>query len=197
MNENSYKEKLLQELYEPYFKCTACPLGKLGRSTVVFGEGNPNARLVFIGEGPGKDEDLQGRPFIGRSGKLLTRLLHEELGMKRSEVFITNIVKCRPPANRKPTPHEASTCSKLLLFKQLEIIRPQIICSLGATALEGLLHKKVKLADYRGKKITLSDSIILIPTYHPAYILRNQKKLQIFVDDLLLIQQTLTVSNNS
>lgn len=197
MNENNYKEKLLQELYEPYLQCTSCPLGKLGRSTVVFGEGNPNARLVFIGEGPGKNEDLQGRPFVGRSGQLLTRVLHDELGLERSEVFITNIVKCRPPANRKPTSHEASTCSKLLLFKQLEIIRPQIICSLGATALEGLLHKKVKMSDYRGKKITFLNSIILIPTYHPAYILRDQKKLKIFIDDLLLIQQTLTVSNNS
>lgn len=197
MNENSYKEKLLQELYEPYLQCTSCPLGKLGRSTVVFGEGNPNARLVFIGEGPGKNEDLQGRPFVGRSGQLLTRVLRDELGLERSEVFITNIVKCRPPANRKPSSHEASTCSKLLLFKQLEIIKPRVICSLGATALEGLLHKKVKMSDYRGKKIMFLDSIILIPTYHPAYILRDQKKLKIFIDDLLLIQQTLTTSNNS
>jgi len=197
MNKNDCKAKLIEGLYKPFYQCTQCPLGKLGRSKVVFGEGNINARLIFIGEGPGKEEDLQGKPFVGRSGILLTRILHDELKMERSDVFITNVVKCHPPKNRKPTQKEASICSKILLFKQLTIIKPHVICSLGATALESLLQKKVKMADYRGKKIIFFDSIILVPTYHPAYILRNKKKLQNFIEDLLLIQQILTISNNA
>lgn len=197
MNEKSYKEKLLQELYEPYRHCTSCPLGTLGRSTVVFGEGNPEASLVFIGEGPGRDEDRLGRPFVGRSGQLLTRVLKDALGIDRSEVFITNIVKCRPPENRKPTPQESATCTQLLLFKQLNIIKPQVICSLGATALEGLLNKEAKISLYRGKPLTILDSITLVPTYHPAYILRNPKEIKTFVNDLLLVQKIMTTSNNS
>lgn len=191
MNEKKYKEELLQQLYEPYKGCMQCPLGKLGRTNIVFGEGDPNAQLVFIGEGPGRDEDRLGRPFVGRSGQLLTRVLKDILGMERSDVFITNIVKCRPPENRKPTPQESKICTQLLLFKQLKIIRPTVICSLGATALEGLLQKEVKISLLRGKPLTIFDSIVLIPTYHPAYILRNPRELKTFIADLLLAQKML------
>lgn len=197
MDKKKQRETLLQKLYEPYQHCTQCPLGMLGRSKVVFGEGNPHAQLVFIGEGPGRDEDRLGRPFVGRSGQLLTRVLKDALEIDRSDVFITNIVKCRPPENRKPTPQEAKTCTQLLLFKQLKIIQPRVICSLGATALEGLLNKEVKISQYRGKPLTIFDSIILLPTYHPAYILRNPKELKTFIDDLLLIKKIVTTSNNS
>ena len=192
MNRKEDKEKLLKDLYKKFDQCTQCPLATLGRSQVVFGEGNPNARLVFIGEGPGREEDLQGRPFIGRSGKLLTKILSEKLGLERSDVFITNIVKCRPPKNRKPKPQEIATCSKLLLLRELEIIKPTVICTLGATALDMVLNKKTKLSDYRGKQVILLDSIILVPTFHPAYLLRNPKKQITFIEDLLLIQQILT-----
>lgn len=191
MEKKHHKEKLLQELYKPYLQCTSCPLGSLGRNTVVFGEGNPDARLVFIGEGPGRDEDAQGRPFIGRSGKLLTRVL-TELGIDRNEVFITNIVKCRPPNNRKPLPQETSICTKLLLFKQLEIIQPLVICSLGATALEGLLGPKATLSQNRGKEITMLNGASLVPTYHPAYLLRNPPALKFFIEDIFFAKQILS-----
>src|SRR5579872_2582777 len=134
MDPKSYKQQLLDQLYAPYRNCTMCPLGTLGRTNVVFGEGNPDADLLFIGEGPGAAEDAQGRPFVGRSGKLLTKTL-EGLGIKREDVFITNIVKCRPPENRAPTPVEAGICTNLFLYNQIKIIRPKVICVLGATAL--------------------------------------------------------------
>ena len=122
----TYKQDLLNKLYAPYQKCIQCPLGKLGRKNVVFGEGNPDAKLVFIGEGPGQDEDIQGRPFVGRSGKLLDKVF-DLAHITRSDVFISNVVKCRPPGNRKPLENEIMTCTNLLLFKQLKIIRPKII----------------------------------------------------------------------
>jgi len=182
MDAKDYKLHLLNKLYEPYLKCLQCPLGALGRTHVVFGEGNPDAALMFIGEGPGRDEDEQGRPFVGRSGKLLTKVL-SLVGLDRRDVFITNIVKCRPPNNRKPTPPESSTCKKILLLKQIKIIRPSVICTLGSSALEGLLDEPVKITQMRGK-ILHFDGAILIPTYHPAYILRNPKELKTLADDI-------------
>lgn len=189
MNPKTYKEKLLQELYAPYQNCHRCPLGSLGRTNVVFGEGNADARLMFIGEGPGADEDAQGRPFVGRSGQLLTKLL-SLAGIDRADVFITNIVKCRPPNNRKPLPIESNTCKKLLLLNQIKIIRPDVICTLGSSALSGLLNKDdVKITAMRGKIITTAfesplNTIKLLPTYHPAYILRNPKEANTLFDDL-------------
>src|SRR5437870_4631307 len=123
MNPKTYKQELLDKLYAPYKKCMECPLGNLGRTHVVFGEGNPDADLMFIGEGPGKEEDEQGRPFVGRSGKLLNHIF-EIIGIHRKNVFITNIVKCRPPNNRKPLPIESNTCKSILLLNQIKIIRP-------------------------------------------------------------------------
>lgn len=187
MNTRAFKQELLNKLYEPYKKCQECPLGSLGRVNVVFGSGNPDARLLFIGEGPGIEEDRQGKPFVGRSGKLLDQLF-EAVGIVRSEVFITNIVKCRPPNNRKPMPIEINTCTQLLLFKQLQIIRPNVICTLGATALEGLLGQPVKITHQRGSVIQFK-TIPVLPTYHPAYILRNPKQLQILAHDLAQAHQ--------
>jgi len=182
MDVKKFKEQLLEELYAPYKKCLQCPLGFLGRTQVVFGSGNANAGLMLIGEGPGRDEDLQGKPFVGRSGQLLTKLL-DAVGISREEVYITNIVKCRPPNNRKPLPIEGRTCKNLLLFKQIKIIRPRVICTLGSTALEGLLDHPVKITAMRGKQI-LFENIPLIPTYHPAYILRNAQELKTLHADL-------------
>jgi uracil-DNA glycosylase len=184
MNAKKFKQLLLDELYQPYINCKRCPLGFLGRKHVVFGEGNPNASLMLVGEAPGADEDIQNRPFIGRSGKLLTRSL-QHLNIERPDVFITNIVKCRPPGNRTPTPLESNTCKNLLLLKQINIIRPKIICTLGSAAIRSLLDKDLKITKLRGTLLRWHN-ITIIPTYHPAYILRNPKELTTFIADLQL-----------
>ncbi len=149
--------------------CTRCKLCGT-RKTIVFGEGNPRARLMFVGEGPGEQEDLQGRPFVGRAGQLLDKII-EAMGLKRDDVYIANVVKCRPPANRRPEPEEVAACEPFL-FRQIDTIAPEMIVALGATALECLLKSDAKITkvrgtfiDYRGRK--------LLPTYHPAYLLRN------------------------
>lgn len=185
MDPKSYKQSLLDKLYTPYQNCTMCPLGFLGRKNIVWGEGNPDAKIMFIGEGPGRDEDEQGRPFVGRSGKLLTKTL-EGLGIKRADVFIANVVKCRPPNNRVPTEQESSICMGLFLYNQIKIIRPKIICTLGSSSTQALLGPDVKITKVRGK-IQHKDGITIIPTYHPAYILRNASELPTFVQDLASI----------
>jgi uracil-DNA glycosylase family 4 len=182
MNQKESKSLLLQKLYEPYKKCLSCPLGILGRQNVIFGDGNPDAKLMIIGEAPGKDEDVQGVPFIGRSGKFLTKIL-TSLGIDRKELFITNSVKCRPPQNRKPTTLESKTCKDILLINQIKIINPKVICTLGSAAIEALLERPVKMHEIHGTQLFF-DSIIIIPTYHPAYVLRNPKKVDLFIKDL-------------
>lgn len=182
MDTKKFKQQLLDELYAPYIKCTMCPLGSLGRTNVVFGQGDPDANLMFIGEGPGAKEDAEGRPFIGRSGQLLTKTL-ENLGVSRQDVYITNIVKCRPPSNRAPTEAEASTCKSILLNNQIQIIKPKIICTLGASSLIGLLGKSAKISTLRGT-IQEVNGLKVLPTFHPAYILRNRTKLVTFTQDL-------------
>jgi len=174
---------LLEKIYSPHKNCTQCPLGKLGRTNIVFGEGNPNAKLMILGEGPGQKEDEQGSPFVGRSGQLLTKVL-EALGTKREDIYITNIVKCRPPKNRKPLPEETKTCTSLFLHKQIKIIRPQIICTLGSSAIQ-IFQNNAKITKIRGKIIT-QNSLTIIPTYHPAYILRNNRELENFINDIKL-----------
>lgn len=183
MTARLYKQELLNKLYEPYKQCVQCPLGTMGRKTVVFGQGNPDATVLFIGEGPGQEEDNQGSPFVGRSGKLLNKIL-EALNTSREEVFITNIVKCRPPNNRKPTPFESQTCKGLLLINQIKIIRPAIICTLGSAAIQGLLSNyDLKISAIRGKLLSY-EGIPVLPTYHPAYILRNPKELETLYADI-------------
>ncbi len=184
MDTKTFKQQLLDALYQPYKHCTMCPLGTMGRTHVVFGDGNPDAHLMLVGEGPGAQEDKENRPFVGRSGKLLTRTL-EHLGMQRKDIFITNIVKCRPPDNRTPTIQESNTCKELLLLKQIKIIRPKIICTLGAAALHSLLDQPVKITKMRGRLRSWNNTLLL-PTFHPAYILRNPKELNTFISDLSL-----------
>lgn len=182
MTKKEIKQLLLDELYAPYTQCVQCPLGTLGRTHVVFGRGNPDAALLLVGEAPGRDEDLQGQPFIGRSGKLLSKTL-EALAIDEKELYITNIVKCRPPQNRAPLPNESAICTKLLLEKQIKIIAPSVICALGSCATNLLLETTTGISKLRGIPQPYK-STLLIPTYHPAYILRNPKELKTLAYDL-------------
>lgn len=184
------KHILLENLKNKYAQCTACPLGKLGRTSIVFGRGNPEASLVLIGEGPGAEEDRQGKPFVGASGKLLMHAL-SAVGITESDIYITNIVKCRPPENRQPTPQESTTCTSLLLWKQLEIIQPKLIGLFGATALTYTIGNATPISRIRG---TLKNhgGYSFIPTYHPAYILRNRSALLHFTQDLEKMAQFLS-----
>ena len=150
--------------------CTRCKLHKAGRHTIVFGVGNPDADLMFVGEAPGRDEDLQGIPFVGRAGQKLTQII-EAIGLTRDQVYIANVIKCRPPENRNPDPDEVETCEPFL-FRQIDAIRPKVIVALGTFAARSLLKTmdpisrlRGRVYDYRGAK--------LIPTFHPAFLLRN------------------------
>lgn len=182
MNKKQFKQDLLDSLYEPYKNCNLCPLAKAGRTNVVFGRGSADASLLFLGEGPGKDEDLEALPFVGRSGKLLSKVL-KSLEIEESQVYIANIVKCRPPNNRAPLPAEINTCTQALLNKQLEIISPKIICTLGSSALKTFINTPQGITKIRGTVLPYKKTA-LVPTYHPAYILRNKSKLQTFADDI-------------
>jgi len=163
---NSPLEAVRKELGD----CRRCPLYK-NRTHIVFGEGDSNARLMFIGEGPGADEDREGRPFVGRAGRLLTKMI-EAMGLDRSEVYIANVVKCRPPDNRDPEPHEKSACGPFL-EAQIEAVKPEVIVTLGRIAASTLLNTKEPLGKIRG---TFSHwkSIPVMPTYHPSYLLRQE-----------------------
>ena len=149
--------------------CTRCKLHS-GRTHIVFGDGNPKADLVFVGEGPGHDEDVQGLPFVGRAGKLLNQMI-EAMGLRRQDVYICNVVKCRPPENRTPERDEIATCSPFLL-RQLAVIQPKVIVCLGSVAAQSLLSTNKGISHYRGQWFEFRGSR-LIATYHPAYLLRN------------------------
>lgn len=150
-------------------ECTRCKLSK-GRTKIVFGTGSPKARLMFVGEGPGRDEDLSGEPFVGRAGKLLTDMI-KAMGLQREDVYIANIVKCRPPENRQPEHDEVEACSPFLM-RQIDVIRPQVICTLGNTPTQTLLQTTQGISKFRGQWFDFHDTKLL-PTYHPAYLLRN------------------------
>jgi uracil-DNA glycosylase family 4 len=150
-------------------ECTRCKLHRK-RNKIVFGVGNARADLVFIGEGPGHDEDMQGLPFVGRAGKLLTQMI-EAMGLRREDVYIANVVKCRPPENRQPEQDEVATCMPFLL-RQLDAIQPKAIVCLGSTAAQALLETKKSISHFRGQWFDFRGAK-LIPTYHPAYLLRN------------------------
>ena len=167
------REAALHVIREDIGDCTRCPLGFAGRHTIVFGEGDPNTRLMFVGEGPGADEDMQGRPFVGRAGQLLNNMI-VAMGLAREQVYIANIVKCRPPQNRTPEPEEANTCSQFL-FRQIDVIRPEIIVALGATAATYLLGGKAPLSVLRGRLHEARGSKLIV-TYHPAYLLRDPRQ---------------------
>jgi len=149
--------------------CRRCRLSEK-RTTIVFGVGNPGARLMFVGEGPGADEDIQGEPFVGRAGQLLTRII-EAMGLRRADVYIANIVKCRPPENRTPLPDEVSTCGPFL-FRQIAAIRPEVIVCLGTPATQTLFGSRETITKIRGIFRTI-EGIRVMPTFHPAYLLRN------------------------
>jgi uracil-DNA glycosylase family 4 len=153
--------------------CTRCPLAYAGRHTIVFAEGDPNARLMFVGEGPGADEDATGLPFVGKAGQLLNNMI-AAMGLKREEVYIANIVKCRPPANRQPEFVEATTCSQFLV-KQIDIVRPEVIVALGATAAMYLLGVKQSLGSLRGQWHTARGAKVAV-TFHPAFLLRDPRQ---------------------
>ena len=153
-------------------ECTRCKLSGLGRQQIVFGVGNPSAELMFVGEAPGRDEDKQGIPFVGRAGQLLTKII-EAIGQSRESVYIANVIKCRPPQNRNPEEDEVETCEPFL-FRQIDVIRPRVIVALGAFAAKTLLRKDAPISKLRGREYEYRGAI-LVPTFHPAYLLRNSK----------------------
>lgn len=165
------KKDALQALRDEIGDCQRCKLSK-GRKNIVFGEGSIDAEIMFIGEGPGEDEDIQGRPFVGKAGQLLTKLI-EKMGFKREGVYIGNIVKCRPPFNRDPEEDEISACSPFIR-KQAEIISPKVIVSLGRISTQTLIGMKIPIGKLRGRFYQF-EGIPLMPTFHPSYLLRNPK----------------------
>jgi DNA polymerase len=171
--------------------CSRCKLHTLGRKQIVFGVGNPNADLMFVGEAPGADEDQQGIPFVGRAGQLLTDIIEKGLKIPRSDVYIANVIKCRPPQNRNPEPDEVETCEPFL-FRQIDVIKPKVIVALGKFAAQALLRTldpisrlRGRVFDYRGAK--------LIPTFHPAYLLRNPSSKREVWDDMKLVRRLLNL----
>ena len=190
----------LRLINEDLGECTRCVLSRLGRKTIVFGEGDPNAELMFVGEGPGADEDDQGRPFVGRAGQLLNKMI-EAMGLKREQVYIANVVKCRPPGNRTPEREECDTCSPFLM-RQIQVIRPKVIVALGATAAKNLLGVNDSMASMRGRFYdfspprTLTDSgepfdCKLAVTYHPAFLLRDPRQKKEAWKDLQMVMRYL------
>jgi uracil-DNA glycosylase len=168
--------------------CTRCKLHAQGRKQIVFGVGNPNADLMFVGEAPGADEDVQGIPFVGRAGQLLTRII-EAIGLTREDVYIANVIKCRPPGNRNPEQDEVETCEPFL-FQQIDIIKPKVIVALGTFAARALLRTldpisrlRGRVYEYRGAK--------LIPTFHPAYLLRNPSSKREVWEDMKVVRRLL------
>jgi uracil-DNA glycosylase family 4 len=182
-------EERLSEIETIVRTCTACPLHK-GRTRAVFGAGNPRAKVMFIGEGPGRDEDLKGEPFVGRSGQLLTKIL-QAIGLERKDVYITNMVKCRPPQNRDPLEEEVRCCEHYLV-EQIDLIKPRVICALGRIAAQWLLGTKEPLGSLRVSENLYRGTRVLV-TYHPAALLRNPdlkrdawedfKKLKALIED--------------
>jgi uracil-DNA glycosylase family 4 len=169
----------LQGVAREVEQCKACGLHRQ-RGRVVAGEGNPEAELVFVGEGPGEEEDLQGRPFVGPAGQLLDRII-AAMGLTRQEVFIANVVKCRPPANRVPKPEEVGACAPFL-FRQLRVISPRVICALGAVAAQTLLGSAEPIGKMRGR-FHQWEGVSVMPTFHPSYLLRNpERKREVWED---------------
>lgn len=192
----------LEDLRTEIGDCTRCQLHN-GRTQIVFGVGNPKAELMFVGEAPGRDEDIKGEPFVGRAGQLLTKII-EAMGFQRSDIYIANVVKCRPPENRNPAPDEIATCSPFL-FKQIELIQPKVIVGLGSFAVQTLLATEEKITSLRGKihlwpnavvqkKLNIQlplESIKFMPTYHPAFLLRNPNMKKPVWEDMQIVMKEL------
>jgi len=180
--------KALRLIQEDLGECTRCVLSRLGRKTIVFGEGDPNAELMFVGEGPGADEDEQGRPFVGRAGQLLNKMI-EAMGLKREQVYIANVVKCRPPGNRTPESGEIETCSPFLL-RQIAVIQPKAIVALGAVAARCLLGLNEPMAKLRGRWFDFRGTRLAV-TYHPAFLLRDPRQKKETWKDLQMVMEYL------
>ncbi len=180
-------ELTLSALKKEVKACVKCSLAQT-RRTVVFGEGNERANLVFVGEAPGEEEDIQGRPFVGRAGKFLDQMI-QRVGYSRKDVFICNVLKCRPPNNRDPDPAEVDMC-KGYLFKQLQVIRPKVICALGRHAYNTLMGVDARITKIRGQ-FTEYNGIKLLPTYHPSFLLRNDGRIKEAMEDMEKLKEAL------
>ncbi len=179
----------LEQVRSDLGACRRCPL-EAGRTHIVFGEGNPKADLVFVGEGPGYDEDRSGRPFVGAAGQLLDKII-QAMNLARDQVYICNIVKCRPPGNRDPEPNEIKAC-RPFLERQLAVIEPQVICTLGSFASKTLLNSSQPISGLRGRFHAYGD-IKVMPTFHPAYLLRNPDRKRAVWDDMKKIMALLRI----
>jgi uracil-DNA glycosylase len=177
----------LQEFYEQIKDCQKCALAA-SRTQVVFGDGNPHAEIMFVGEAPGFHEDRQGKPFVGAAGKLLDQLL-EEIGIQRSEVYIANVIKCRPPDNRNPRAEEIESC-KPYLFKQIELIGPKVVCTLGNFSTQLLLGKKVGITKVRGQAFQ-QGAYVVVPMLHPAAALHREGMMEAVKEDFRKLRQIL------
>jgi DNA polymerase len=184
--------KTLEELRAGIGDCRLCKLCS-GRTNLVFGVGNPHARLMFVGEGPGRDEDLQGEPFVGRAGQLLNDIITKGMGLKREDVYIANVVKCRPPDNRNPEPDEVAACEPFLK-KQIDLVKPEIIVGLGKFAVQALLQSKAPITKVRGQWHRYH-GIKLMPTFHPAYLLRNPADKKLVWEDIKKVIKELRGEN--
>ncbi len=179
----------LEDIRADIGDCTRCKLHTLGRRQIVFGVGNPNADLMFVGEAPGADEDAQGVPFVGRAGQLLTKII-EAIDLRREDVYIANVIKCRPPGNRNPEPDEVATCEPFLL-RQIDRIRPRVIVALGAFAAHTLLKTDAPISRIRGVVHDYRGGARLIPTFHPAYLLRSPDRKRDVWEDMKKVRALL------
>ena len=179
----------LQALRTEIGDCTRCALHALGRRQVVFGVGNPAARLMFVGEAPGADEDIQGEPFVGAAGQLLTKII-EAMGMARGDVYIANVIKCRPPGNRNPAPEEVATCQPFL-FRQIDVIKPRVIVALGTFAAHALLATDAPISRLRGRVHEFRGGSKLVPTFHPAFLLRSPDRKRDVWEDMKKVRALL------
>ena len=193
-NETGYevlpRARSLQEVRDILGNCERCKLHRMGRKNIVFGVGNPKAELMFVGEGPGRQEDQAGEPFVGDAGQLLTRIIEGGMKLRRSDVYIANIVKCRPPQNRDPMPDEVESCEPFLRA-QIHQIRPKVIVALGKYAAQTLLRSKVPISRLRGRWATY-EGIDLMPTFHPAYLLRNPNEKRPVWEDVQAVMRRLS-----
>jgi DNA polymerase len=184
----SSPDAALKAIRQDLGDCTRCKLHTLGRRQIVYGVGNPNADLMFVGEAPGADEDIQGEPFVGRAGQLLTKII-EAIGLTRGDVYIANVIKCRPPGNRNPEPDEVEQCEPFL-FRQIDTIKPKVIVALGKFAAQCLLRTSDPITRLRGREFKYRDAI-LIPTYHPAYLMRTPSAKRDVWDDMKKVRSIL------
>ena len=183
----------LASIREDIGDCTRCKLCTLGRKQIVFGVGNPHADLMFVGEAPGRDEDIQGIPFVGRAGQKLTQII-EAIGLTREDVYIANVIKCRPPENRNPEPDEVEKCEPFL-FRQIDLIKPKVIVALGTFAARSLLKTDAPISRLRGRVYEYRGAQ-LIPTFHPAYLLRNPSCRREVWEDMKKVRDLLKASND-